>query len=112
MSRIRRAVMREIHQTEQRGYMRLIQLSGAGSRRAVCLVADNKLQRLNEQTSVYDLALAALAGGVSLRQAVEQRLSDEHLDYEEIYQGRSEWRILPSVDHPQEPARCYVTGTG
>jgi hypothetical protein len=92
--------------------MRLIQLAGAGKRRCVCLVSDDKLQRINEQTSVYGLALAALASGVSLSQFIEQRLSDDSLDYEEIYQGRSEWRILPSVDHPQEPARCLVTGTG
>ena len=26
--------------------------------------------------------------------------------------GRSAWRILPAVDHPGEPARCLVSGTG
>ena len=34
------------------------------------------------------------------------------LDYEEVYAGKSEWRLLPSADHPQEPARCMVSGAG
>ena len=34
------------------------------------------------------------------------------LDYDPIYRGQSEWRILPAIDHPDEPARCLVSGTG
>ena len=26
--------------------------------------------------------------------------------------GKSEWRLLPPIDHPGEPARCLVSGTG
>jgi hypothetical protein len=46
-----------------------------------------------------------------LSQAAEDQLSGESLDYDSAYQGRSEWRILPAIDHP-EPARCLVSGTG
>jgi len=31
---------------------------------------------------------------------------------DEVYGGGSEWRILPAADHPEEPSRCLVTGTG
>ena len=34
------------------------------------------------------------------------------LEYDPIYRGHSEWRILPPIDHPAEPARCLVSGTG
>jgi hypothetical protein len=29
-----------------------------------------------------------------------------------VYAGRSAWRLLPPIDHPGEPARCLVSGTG
>ncbi len=32
--------------------------------------------------------------------------------YDAIYQGRSEWKILPAADFPQEPSRCLISGTG
>jgi hypothetical protein len=32
--------------------------------------------------------------------------------YEAVYVGKSAWRLLPAFDHPDEPARCLVTGTG
>jgi hypothetical protein len=34
------------------------------------------------------------------------------LDYNSIYEGKSAWRLLPPIDHPAEPARCLVSGTG
>lgn len=34
------------------------------------------------------------------------------LPYDAIYALTSEWRILPAFDHPVEPARCLVAGTG
>ncbi len=34
------------------------------------------------------------------------------LDYDEVYSLKSDWSFLPSFDHPDEPARCLVSGTG
>jgi hypothetical protein len=34
------------------------------------------------------------------------------LGYDSVYEGRGDWRILPAIDHPEEPARCLVSGTG
>jgi hypothetical protein len=34
------------------------------------------------------------------------------LDYDSVYEGRSHWQVLPAIDHPDEPARCMVSGTG
>jgi hypothetical protein len=65
-------------------------------------VEDDRLRLVAGVDSVY----ALVTGG----KAIE--FSRETLDYDEVYAGRSEWRILPAIDHPTEPARCMVSGTG
>src|ERR1043165_4802154 len=92
--------------------MRLIQIINTQGERRACLVEDNRLRLLDQYSSVYALAQAALASAVTLSAAVTEHLSPSWLDYSEIYEGRSEWRILPAIDHPDEPARCLVSGTG
>src|SRR5206468_649759 len=62
--------------------------------------------------SVFAMAWAAATTGTPLRDLVERAASDERLDYDAVYDGRSEWRILPVIDHPHDPARLLVTGTG
>jgi hypothetical protein len=77
----------------------------------VALVEEPRL-RLLECSSIYELATVALATGVTMSQLVRQRDMHESLDYDPIYGGLSEWQILPAIDHPEEPARCLVSGTG
>jgi hypothetical protein len=91
--------------------MRLIQLTGQQGRR-LGVVEDNRIRLLAGQSSVYALARAVLAAGTGLAATAESLLTTELLDYDDIYNGRSSWRILPAVDHPEEPARCLVSGTG
>src|SRR5262245_8990506 len=92
--------------------MRLIQLNNSDGERRVCSVEDSKLRVIGEHASIYALAQAALAARATLANTVKDNLTSEELSYDEIYRGRSAWRILPSVDHPDEPARCLVSGTG
>jgi hypothetical protein len=90
--------------------VRLIQLAGPAQRR-VGVVEDGAAQvRLLRCASVWELAQKALAAGISLAQAAE--FSGDRLDYDAVYSGASEWQILPAIDHPDEPARCLVSGTG
>src|SRR5215467_2638394 len=89
---------------------RLIQIQ-KGDERRVALVDEPRLRLLANAPSIYFLANQAVRTGKKLSQAVEDQLSDESLDYDSAYQGCSEWRILPAIDHP-EPARCLVSGTG
>jgi hypothetical protein len=91
--------------------MRLVQLNGPGGRR-LGVVDGEQLRLLSAYLSVHALASAALAASISIERAAEQALSGDALDYPEIYAGKSPWRILPAVDHPDEPARCMVSGTG
>lgn len=92
--------------------MRLIQLINPDGERRVCVVQDDRLRRVGEHSSVYALAQAALESNASLSATVNRYLTPEELGYDAIYEGRSGWRILPPIDHPDEPARCMVSGTG
>jgi len=90
---------------------RLIQIRQGGLRK-VGLIDEPKIRLLAEFASIYELANAAIKTGMKLPALVRQSLSDESLHYDDVYAGTSEWRILPAADHPEEFARCLVTGTG
>jgi hypothetical protein len=92
--------------------MRLVQLRQEAVRR-VAIVEEPKLRLLDERwASVYGLALEALAQKKKLADLAKAKATDETLDYEAIYRGESPWQLLPPLDHPDEPARCLVSGTG
>lgn len=59
-------------------------------------------------SSVYDLALAAVAAGRSLAQEVALRGLGEAVD---LAQAASEGRLMLPVTHP-DPAHLHMTGTG
>ena len=91
---------------------RLLQLKHPSEGRRVAVVEEGRLRLLRGLDSIYRLGQAALAEGRSLEQAVSARLGLEMVEYEAVHRGQSEWRLLPAFDHPDEPARCLVTGTG
>jgi len=90
---------------------RLIQIKKGNDRR-VALVEEPHLRLLDGVGSIYSLAGDAISNGSALSVLVRQRASKELLDYNSIHDGRSEWRVLPAIDHPEEPSRCLVSGTG
>jgi hypothetical protein len=90
---------------------RVVQLQN-GAARAVALVAEPRLRLLTDAHSVLQLAQEAVATGTALSSLIAQKAAGEWLDYDPVYEGRSEWRLRPPVDHPEEPARCLVSGTG
>jgi len=89
----------------------IVQLENAGARR-IALVRENRLHLLPDYSSLYALALAAIEKNQTIAALVETLGADEELDYDAVYGGASEWRILPAFDHPDKAARCLVTGTG
>jgi len=91
--------------------MRIIQLARRAERR-VGLVDGEAIRLLDGYRSVYSLVTAALDSGIRTRELVKRSVTAERLEYDAIYQGLAEWHILPSADHPEEPARCLVSGTG
>lgn len=78
----------------------------------MALVEEPELRLLDGCRSIYELAKSAIIGGVKLTDLARQQATGELLDYDPIYLGHSEWRILPPIDHPEEPARCVISGTG
>ena len=92
--------------------LRLVQLTHPRHHRQVAVVKEPVLQLLQDTPSIYDLALEAIRLGKTLKELVDSRLPGERLEYAPIYEGRSEWKLLPSFDHPQNPFACIVSGTG
>jgi hypothetical protein len=90
---------------------RLLQLKREELRR-VALVEEPQLRLLEGCNSVYELANSAIRSGAKLGDLARQKATGERLEYDPIYLGRSDWHILPPIDHPAEPARCLVSGTG
>ena len=87
---------------------RLIQLSHPTQGRRVALVDGNDLRLLTGFTSVYQIATS----GKPLIETARKAVSSDTLSYDDVYAGKSEWKILPAFDHPEESARCLVSGTG
>ncbi|MBA3709194.1 MAG: GguC protein [Planctomycetes bacterium] len=92
--------------------MRLVQLCHPDHGRAVAVVDGAALHPLRTHRTVRDLARAAMRSGRGLADVARADVEATALDYDAIHGGRSPWRLLPPIDHPDESARCLVTGTG
>lgn len=92
--------------------IRLVQLKHPTHGRRIALVNEPKLSFLRGGDSVYRLVELALLKQRQLEEVARDCAAAETLDYDAVYSGKSDWRLLPSFDHPDEPTRCLVTGTG
>jgi len=90
---------------------RLIQIK-KGTIRRVALVDEPNVRPLDSCSSLYELAHLAIAAGMRLSDLAHQRARKETIPYDPIYNGESEWKLLPAIDHPEEPGRCLISGTG
>jgi hypothetical protein len=91
--------------------MRLLQLK-TGDVRRLAVVDEPALRLIHGFDSVYALAQEAIRICKTLTSLIEDHLTKDTFEYDPIYEGRAEWKILPPIDHPQEPGRCLVSGTG
>ncbi|MEP7352025.1 MAG: AraD1 family protein [Acidobacteriota bacterium] len=89
----------------------LVQLKNPAQDRFVALVEGDTLRLLDRIDSVYTLCRNALAADASLISTAHNAAGKETIPYDTAYSG-SNWQILPAFDHPTEPARCIVSGTG
>src|SRR4051812_29108234 len=92
--------------------LRLVQLRHANGKRLVAVVEEPWLRPLVKWPSVFELAMEAIQEGGTIQKVMAEAALGDSLDYESVYEGRSEWRLSLPIDHPDEPARCLVTGTG
>ena len=61
---------------------------------------------------MYELALRYAEFGSKMSEQASALASGELLDYDAIYAGKSEWRLLAPIDVPGQPSRVLVSGTG
>jgi hypothetical protein len=89
----------------------LVQISN-GTERRVAMVEEPQLRCLEGVGSVYELAMRYAQFGSKMSEQASALASGELLDYDAIYAGTSEWRLLAPIDVPGQPSRVLVTGTG
>src|ERR1700744_5419779 len=89
----------------------LVQITDPPARR-VALVEDPPLRCLTSVSSVYQLAQQCLQHSQSMIEQARALATGESISYDEVYTGRSPWRLLAPIDVPGEPSRLLVAGTG
>ena len=89
----------------------LVQI-GNGTERRVALVEEPHLRCLVDVDSVYALAQLCLRDRLRLGEQASVLAQGELLDYNAIYAGTSEWRLLAPIDVPGDPSRLMIAGTG
>ncbi len=89
----------------------LVQLSNGAARR-VAVVEEPHLRCIESAASVYELLCALPAAEAAFSRMVLSMATGEVLDYDPLYLGQSDWRLLPPVDVPARPRRCMISGTG
>lgn len=92
--------------------LRVLQIAHAVEGRRIGLVASDRVTVLDVFRTVYDAAANGFDTGLGLEVLLSSLPSIFSLPYDDLYELRSEWKILPAFDHPAEPARCLVSGTG
>lgn len=91
--------------------MRLVQIA-KGTERRVAVVDEPQLVLLKDVTSTYELAQRALETKQQLTVLADSLRSEHVLEYDEVYTGASDWRLLPPIDVPGDPQKVLVSGTG
>ncbi|SFT92405.1 hypothetical protein SAMN04489724_2868 [Algoriphagus locisalis] len=91
---------------------RLVQLRHPAEGRKIAVVQEPFLVLVNEFTSIYQLVTKSLESGISVHALLEHQLSTFKIEYDQVYNGLSEWKLLPSFDNPDIPSNCIVSGTG
>jgi len=92
--------------------MRLVQVTHKTKGRRVAIVEEPHLILLNQYSSIFALAKAAIENGGALTSLVKRNLSEVALEYDSIYKGKSEWKLLPAFDHPTDVTKIMLSGTG
>src|SRR5260221_14625357 len=91
--------------------IRLVQIQ-KGPVRRVGLAGEPGIRLVDKFNTVYSLAWAAITGNTTLTALIEKHATSEELENDPIYLGRSEWRLLAPMDHPDEPPPRLVSGNG
>lgn len=91
--------------------MHLVQIQNA-TRRGVAVVREPDLVVLREVDSTLALSERVLSEGRGISELATGLMTDEAISYDAVYEGRSDWKLLPPIDCPGNPHRVHVSGTG
>ncbi|MBT8183585.1 MAG: hypothetical protein KJN76_01990 [Eudoraea sp.] len=92
--------------------MRIVQLKHVVEGRKIALVDEPNLRIISGFQSVHALASQAVDYNGDMSALIVQNLSNTILEYDRVYTGDSEWKLLPSFDHPKDPMSIMLSGTG
>jgi len=93
--------------------MKLIQLIHPEHGRRIAVVDQNSLELIStEFLSNYELFSKIIIEQSTTDKFIPNVLTGEKLDYNQVYTGNSQWKILPAFDHPVSPLYCILSGTG
>ena len=92
--------------------MHFVQLIHPVQGRKIALVNEPDLVLINSFDSIYELAYKSITSGKSITDWVNKKLSGKHIPYDEVYHGKSVWKLLPAFDHPEGPFNLLLSGTG
>lgn len=91
--------------------IRLVQI-GDGRKRCVAIVDEPQLLCLAGATSIYGLVDEFAAQSRGFEAHIRELTTGDALVYDEVYAGRSAWKLLAPIDVPSAPERVLVSGTG
>src|SRR5579859_1111278 len=89
----------------------LVQITD-GSRVKVAVAGEPHLSVLTEFTSIYELAQQCVDAERSLEDCLQTSAISERIRYDEVYSGRSPWRLMAPIHVPGAPSRMLISGTG
>lgn len=91
--------------------LHLVQIGSSAGRR-VAIVDEPNLHCLAIVSSIYELALHCIEQSIPLSEYAASLATGETLSYDDVYAGKSSWKLLAPIDVPDMPSRVLVTGTG
>ena len=92
--------------------MSLVQVLSEVNGLKVALVEEPNLRLLKNHDCVTDLVEKAIQAKKPLKEIVRELLSSILISYDDVYNGISDWNLLPCFDHRYDDGRCLVSGTG
>lgn len=91
---------------------KIVQLIDKQGDTLVAEVQEPNLVIINKFATAYDLASFALAQNQKIGPVIDEYISEKSLNYDEIYAGKGEYKLLLPIHHPADVRYCMVTGTG
>jgi len=91
--------------------LRVVQIQNGKSRR-VAVVDEPSLRLVDGFDSIYGYCQTAMATGRPMSEMIRHGVGKDRLDYDAVYSGQSEWRLMVPLDYPDGPAGTLVSGTG